>query len=161
MLTLRLNDSSFNETAVGGLKDVMSNQWSYICKVYGVDVEKDEEVESFLKNDENPQHFKEHFQQEVKIYVNLKQQVREASIATKVLESMRRKCICSVGEAEDALEFVKDIVEIILADTKENEPSAINSIKELENTNRCLTGMDIFENIRVESHNTVFGSMEE
>lgn len=146
-MKVKLNNPEFNEEIVRELKDTAINQWEYITKVYGVDCDKTEEVEEFIKSD-NPQKFKEQFQTECKVYYNLKQQVREGEVLMKIVEAMSKSLICSISEAEEAVEFVARVLEIVKEDTKQNEPYATTSISQLNQSYRDVSDLiELMENM--------------
>lgn len=65
------------------------------------------------------------------------------------IEKLMKKYMFNKSEAEDAVEFVEELLDIEIEYTKEKEPYATKSIEEMETAWRVVRNMyDIFDEVK-------------
>lgn len=139
-MKISMTDTKANKAHLSVLEDNVEGYWTMMSKVYGIDIDNKTEVDELLNNPANAD-IKQQVTEALTKYKELKEEVRQTVIILKVVKAMKRNLICSVGEAEAAVSFVLDSLEIVRKDTEAHEPYATNTIKALTQSYRDVESL--------------------
>lgn len=133
----------YTEAMVEEAKSKVDEQFDYIAKVFGISADNEDEVKN-LKRDDWSEGF---FDDAMKTYKDLCENLRKITLLNKVTDAMEKHLICSVEEAEEAVDFVAEVLESMREDCEQYEPYAVNAVEHLKQSYRdvCDITTDLLE----------------
>lgn len=123
-------------------------KWNNMAKVFGVDVNDKQDIQNFRQSDQWDEYWKKDFETAYSEYSALQENVNNTSMKVTVVKTMERNLITSWEEAEAAVTFTMELLELYTDNLKKTEPQATKTIADLDKAYNAL--MDVQELVEEE-----------
>ena len=113
-------------------------KWNNMAKVFGVDVNDKQDIQNFRQSDQWDEYWKKDFETAYSEYSTLQEKVNTLSMKVSIVKTMERNLITSWEEAEAAVNFTMELLELYTDNLKKTEPQATKTIADLDKAYNAL-----------------------
>lgn len=113
-------------------------KWNNMAKVFGVDVNDKHDIQNFRQSDQWDEHEKKDFETAYSEYSTLQEKVNTLSMKVSIVKTMERNLITNWDEAEAAVIFTMELLELYTDNLKKTEPQATKTIADLDKAYNAL-----------------------
>lgn len=117
------------------------HKWNNMAKVFGVDVNDKHDIQDFRQSDQWDEYWKKDFETAYSEYSTLQEKVNTLSMKVSIVKTMERNLITSWDEAEAAVNFTMELLELYTDNLKKTEPQATKTIADLDKAYNALRGV--------------------
>ena len=113
-------------------------KWNNMAKVFGVDVNDKQDIQNFRQSDQWDEYWKKDFETAYSEYSTLQEKVNTLSMKVSTVKTMERNLIVNWDEAEAAVNFTMELLELYTDNLKKTEPQATKTIADLDKAYNAL-----------------------
>ena len=113
-------------------------KWNNMAKVFGVDVNDKQDIQNFRQSDQWDDYWKKDFETAYSEYSTLQEKVNTLSMKVSTVKTMERNLIVNWDEAEAAVNFTMELLELYTDNLKKTEPQATKTIADLDKAYNAL-----------------------